>query len=238
MRFAVIFACLLTLPVNALPAAEGKEEQRTVAVGGTAVMRIVPDVVVWRITTTDNDKNLVAAKEQSDAKLTAILGLRETLGVKPEDVQTGYLSIKREFEGSTWTSRRTFKHFAVTRSVTIKERDLKRFDEFFTRLVSSGDVEVEVEFESSRHLELRNETRLLAIRAAESKAKAMTEALGAKVGRVLTIEEGEPAWPCEPCELNLVSTAPGAAPEDVASGTFAPGSIEVRVSVRVTFAIQ
>lgn len=88
MRCGWILACLMAVPLSTV-AADEKKETRRIAVTGTAAVMTAPDAVIWDITTADHDKNLVAAKEKSDAKLKAILGLREALGVKLEDVHTG-----------------------------------------------------------------------------------------------------------------------------------------------------
>jgi len=223
---------------NSLHAFE--KEQRTVSVTGTTVIRTVPDVITWRIQTIDTDKNLVRAKESSDEKLKKILSLRETLGIKPQDVQTSYLSIRREFERDQRGSRTTeFKHFAVNRSVTIQQRDLKRFDEYLTKLVSSAEMEVSFSFGTSRMHELRANARVNAVEVAKEKAEAMTKTLGAKIGKVLKIDEHRPAgYPRSFASNSAFSDVGGQLPVDATSGTFAPGAIEVRVSVHVTFEIK
>jgi uncharacterized protein YggE len=212
---------------------------RTISVAGTAVTRTMPDTIVWHITTSDFSKDLMSAKESSDRKFKAILGLRDELGIGKDDLETGHLSIQREYERDERGIRGEFKHFAVMRSVTIRERDLNRFDEFFSRLVSSAEMEVNVSFESSEVHKLRAETRLKALRIAKDKAAAMAGELGAKLGKVLTIDEhrasGRP--------FNVMSNAAffdegSRAEVDSSSGTFAPGAIEVSVTVYVTFAIQ
>lgn len=214
-------------------------EARTISVAGTAVTRTMPDTIVWRVSTGDFDRDLVSAKESSDRKLKAILGLREQLKIDKEDLETGHLSIRREYEYDERGHQKAFKHFAVTRSVTVRQRDVDRFDEFFSKLVSSAEMEVNVNFESSRLHELRAETRLKALRIAQEKAEAMVKELGAKLGEVIRIDEHRPTGqPFSPMS-NAAFFDAGSAPDvDTAGGTFAPGAIEVRVTVYVTFAIE
>lgn len=214
-------------------------EARTISVTGTAVTRTMPDTIVWHISTSDFDRDLVSAKESNDRKLTAILGLRDGLKIDKEDLETGHLSIRREYEYDERGHQKAFKHFAVTRSVTIRQRNVNRFDEFFTKLVSSAEMEVSLTFESSRLHELRAETRLKALRIAREKAEAMVKELGAKLGKVIRIDEHQPTGqPFGPMS-NAAFIDPGSVPEvDTTGGTFAPGAIEVRVTVYVTFAIE
>jgi hypothetical protein len=234
---ALVAACMLWVVPVLLPAAEATE--RKVSVAGTAVTKVVPDIVVWRLTTTDLHEELLRAKAESDAKLKAILALRDGLGVAPEDVQTGYLAIHKEYERDRNGNRGAFKGFLVTRTVTYTQRDLKRFDEFLSKFTARAEVELGFSFDTTRRHELRTETRLKALAAAKKKAAEMTTALGAALGKVLTIEEEKPSRSFQTFASNLAAPDEGdRAPEDVASGTFAPGSIEIRVTVHASFAIE
>lgn len=223
-----------SLLVLATTHARAEDESRKITVTGTAVVRSVPDVIVWKISTTDQDPELNTAKKSSDAKLRAILGLREELAIAPEDVQTGHLRIRKVYERDRQNNQQEFKYFEVTREVTIKQRDLKRFDEYLTKLTSAAEMDLEFSFESTRYHELRRMTQVEAVRVAREKAKTMVEELGAKLGEVLTIEEPEPTY--QSWASNRAFTNPSS-PEDSSSGTFAPGAIEIQVSVRVAFAI-
>jgi uncharacterized protein YggE len=233
-----VIAALLVSFITPL-AAESDPAVRTVSVSGTAVTRTTPDLIVWQITTSDFDRDLLLAKGNSDKKLNAILSLRDELGIKAEDLETGHVSIHREYEQDERGRRGAFKHFAVSRHVTIRQRDLKSFDQFFSRLVRAAEMEVSLSFESSNLETLREETRLKALRIARDKAKAMAEELGSKLGKVLTINEhGNPA-PSSLMFSNAYFADPNASSAvDISSGTFSPGAIEVRVTVYAVFEIE
>lgn len=222
--------------------AETQPPQRLISVAGTAVTRTVPDNVLWRISTLDTNQDHVRAKESSDKKLKAILAMRQELGIKPEDVQTGQLSIRREYNYDDRGNRVSFKHYAVSREVTMRQRDLTRFDEFLTKLVSNAEIEVSFSLESSRAPGIRMETRLNALKIARDKAEAMTKELGAKLGRVMTIEEYRPNAPpmFQQIANNSINFERGAAPPptDNINGTLAPGAIEISISVFATFEIE
>lgn len=239
MKTPLTTMVILTLSLSA-PFAAGDEQpqQRTVAVTGTAVTRTVPDVISWHVSTSDTDKDLMTAKAKSDAKMRTILGLKDELGVEPGDMQTGHLSVRKEYMRDRTGNRGEFRHFAVSRQVTLKQRNAKRFDEFLTKLLSAAEMEVSFTFAASRVHDLRAETRLKALRVAREKAESMANALGAKAGRVLTIEEHQPRGYVSPVSNMASFDAGGPLPEDVAGGTFAPGAIEVRISVHVVFELE
>ena len=162
---------------------------RSISVSGTAEMQTAPDQIVWRISLADTDKDLLAAKKRNDEKVKAVIRLREVLGIAEGDLETEHVSVSREYERDQHGYQRAFKHFLVSRSVTIRQRDLKRFDTFLDTLVATAQMEVSFSYESSRIHEIRTETRLKALKVAKDKAAAMAEAVGAKLGRVLTINE-------------------------------------------------
>ena len=81
--------------------------------------------------------------------------------------------------------------------------------------------------------------RLEAVEAAREKAAAMTELLGAKLGRVLGIAEPKEPWSSSYSNAsNHVFATQRRAESDEAPGTFAPGAIEIKVSVEVGFEIE
>lgn len=234
--------CAFLAAMTILPAtlfSDDGGQVRTISVTGTTVTRSAPDVINWHISTTDHDKDLVRAKQLSDANMKKILALREQLEINPGDLQTGHLNIQKIYNRDERGHSTSFRHFQVTRQVTIKQRDLGRFDEYLTALVGSAELEASFSFESTSIHELRQETRLKAITIAKEKAEAMTAALGVKLGRVLTIEEHLPQSSMQSLTSNSARIHGGEnLPVDVATGTFVPGSIDTKISVHVTFEIE
>ena len=234
----VTAAVVIVAPVYA-----ADEPIRTISVSGTAVTRTVPDTIVWSIRLNETDKVLVVAKNRSDEKMKRVLALVNELDVSTENIQTGRLRISREYDRDEHGNRSDFKHFAVNRSVTFKQRDLDRFDEFLTKLVGAADIEASFNFESSEFMELRADTRLKALQVAKDKAESMCAVLDDKLGRVLTIDEhprmGPNPWGMAGQDSNSAySYRPERAEVDVSGGTFAPGAIEIKVTVYATFEID
>ncbi len=225
----------LVFGIGAAVAAE--EPIRQISVSGTVEAKTAPDRIVWHIALRDTDKNLQAAKRRNDERAKAVLALREKLQLEAGDLETGQVSVYREYEQTQRGERGNFKHFVVSRNVTIRERDLKRFDQFLDTLLSSSDMEVDFQMECSRVQEVRSQTRLKALQVAKEKAAAMAGELGAKLGPVLKIEEHSPREPWQSPMSNASFTQSTLAP-DQGSETFVPGALSVRVTVYVTFELR
>jgi uncharacterized protein YggE len=225
--------------VSSALAEEPKLSPRHVSVTGTTIARAQPDIVVWNVSVTRNNRELAKALSECDVTVKQVLALRNDLKLKPEEVQTGFLSINKIYDRDNHGNQTSFRHFSVTRSITLRQRDTTKFDEILAKLSEATDVEVSYHLESSDYHALRAETRLKAVKAARDKAQAMAELLGAKLGRALSIEEPKETWGgAHSFASNAAYIAPRQAEPDAAPGSFAPGAIEIRVSIDVIFEIE
>ena len=66
----------------------------------------------------------------------------------------------------------------------------------------------------------------------------MTELLDAKLGKILRIAEPQERWDAGSGFSNTISSMPRQVEPDQTPGTFAPGAIEVKVSIEVAFEIE
>jgi uncharacterized protein YggE len=228
----------LLLAVNVAVAEDDKLSPRHVSVTGTSIARAQPDTVVWQVSIRRTNRDLAKAQAECEATVKKVLALRGELKLQPQDVQTGYLSVQKVFDRDQAGNVTSFRHFEVNRSITLRQQDTTRFDEVLGRLMEAADVEVSYQLESSAYHKLRAQTRLEAVKAAREKAAAMTELLGAKLGRVLRIAEPRENWGSGVSFGNSAFAAPRQAEPDEAPGTFAPGSVEIRVSIDVDFEIE
>jgi uncharacterized protein YggE len=231
------FLMALLLSCGAAAAEEIKLAPRHVAVTGTSISRVQPDTVVWHINIRRTDRELAKAQAECDEGVKKVLSLRTELKLKPEDVQTGYLSAHKVYDHDARGNQTSFRHFQVQRSITLRQRDSASFDATLAQLVAA-EAEVSYSLESSAYHATRAKTRLDSVNAARKKATEMTELLGAKVGRVLRIAEPQESFGRSSPTSNSGFSAPRQAEPDEAPGTFAPGSIEIKVSIEVAFEIE
>ena len=229
---------ILVVPVRAQEA----QLTRTISVSGTAVVKTAPDMIVWQLHIADYDPILAQAKKRNDAKMERVFALRDELDVEKEDLETGRVNVRKEYHRDEHRNRTTFKHFAISRSVTIRQSDLLRFDEFLHKLVSGSDMDVSFSFETSRILELRGEARLKAVRLAQEKAQAMADVVGAKLGKVITLNEHRGSGRVLPAQSYATNAMTfdriSPPPVDLVSGTSAPGAIDVQISVYAMFELE
>ncbi|MCX5772564.1 MAG: SIMPL domain-containing protein [Candidatus Hydrogenedentes bacterium] len=239
--------CPILILAAGVAAAAAPETVHSVSVTGTAVTRVAPDIVSWNIAVWDQGE-LAQAKTRNEQKTQAVLDVIRRLGVAPEDVQTDYLRVEQQYD-QKMMPRRISIGWIVSRNITCKQRDLARFDEFINQLLDMADVDVRYSLETSRYHEMRKETRLNALRLAKEKAEAMCNAVGETLGRVISMQEQQPApyWSGRAGISNgsfaasnaaFSEAGPTPAQDEVAEkSTMAPGLIEISESVNVSFEI-
>lgn len=220
--------------------ADSAEPMRMISVTGTVETQVAPDMVVWRINLSDSHETLSEAKAASDKNVKAIIDLRRKLDIEEGDLQTGTMSIRKEYHEDERGRRQGFKQFRVYRSITIRQRDLKRFDEFIDAFVASADLEVSFSYQYSKIHETRAETRLKALKIARDKAADLAEVGGVKLGKVLTINEhGRGDGQRYHSQMAQNAYVPVSRPGvDEASGTFVPGAIDVKMTIYATFELE
>jgi len=237
MARLLLLVCLLA--VGSAVADETRLSPRHVSVTGTTIARVQPDTVAWHVTGRRTNRELAAAQAACDEGVQRVLAMRTEMKLKPEDAQTGYLSIEKIYDRDRAGNQTSFRHFEAVRTIELRQHDTKQFDAVLARLVAASDVEVSYQLESSDYHKLRAQTRLEAVKAVREKAAAMTELLGAKLGRVLRIAEPKETWSSSFSSVsNTAFAAPRQAEPDQAPGTFAPGAIEIKVSIEVDFEIE
>ena len=216
-------------------------ERPQISVSGTAVTCVNPDEIIWSITTTDDDPDLAKAKIASDQSAARVLAIRDRLKIAPEQLTSGRLKIERVVEHVNTDQNHgpvpVFRHFRIQREFSIKQKNLDRFDEFLSEIVG-GPVEGSFRYETSRRYELRNETRIKAVKLARDKAVAMAEALGVTVGEPLKITEGTTGWRGNTTSNFAYNAAPEIGAADQRDGQMVPDAIEIQISVQVVFALQ
>ena len=234
-RLTLLFtAAAVAMLAGRAPAEE--PPKRYITVTGTATIRSMPDTVNWALTLRDEHLDLKTAKAANDKKLQALAALREELKLAPGEFETGQVSIGREYH-RRGEREGDFRHHVVHRTVRIVQRDMKRFDEFFEKIVARTDLELDMNLECSKEIELRKQARLQAVKAAKDKAAAMAGVLEAKLGKVSSLSEGSSRqwWRSA---LSNTSSGDEAPAEDAAGGTFAPGALLITVSVEATFELE
>ncbi|MBA3243525.1 MAG: SIMPL domain-containing protein [Acidobacteria bacterium] len=208
-----------------------------ITVTGEAEIRVVPDEVYFDLTVQAFNKDLKAAKAQTDERLKKLFELTQRYNVAAKDVQTDYVSVEPRYRGNN--EARQLVGFLVRKDLVYTLRDVSKAEAMLAEVIETGVTKInDIDFRTSEMRKHRDQARAQAIRAAREKAVALTAEIGQNIGKAYSIEEsvasGNPAT--QNYMSNNITTSSGDG--ESSSGTLAIGQIKVNARVVVRFELK
>lgn len=130
------------------------------------------------------NKDIAAAKAANDAVIDEVRKTTARFSIPAIDVKTNYITIREKFDrkkipNSDDEFEQVFAGYAVSRNITVRLKDLTKFEALFTELVKTGISGMDsVIFETSKLREFKDQARAGAMKAAREKASAMAAEIG------------------------------------------------------------
>lgn len=233
---------------NEQESAEGQAGGRHLTVTGTAEVMVMPDEVVFSLSVETSDMDIMKAKSGNDDSIKKIKAAAKKYGIEDKYVVTDYINVNPKYTYNN-NGESIFKGYTVYRGLKITLKNLSKFDDFLTEILSTGANYVQnVQFRTTQLRKYKDEARTLAIRAAKEKASALAKELGQTIGKANMIQEIQEdtynPWSSSYLGLkgsnansisNAVVNAPEASSGQEYSGDFSPGQITVSAKIQVTF---
>jgi hypothetical protein len=223
MSIIVVFA-------GTLQAQEFPPKPPVIEVQGTAIIKVVPDIMKWSLSIKTDSDNVIDAKNDNDRSVLKVLDLLKDMGVDPKDIQTGGVKISKNYDylGSK------VKKFNVSNDIWFTSNEISRYDEFTSELIVINNLYINsTQLEYSKAIETRVQARADALLAAKKKAEEMADVLGQAVGKPILIQE-DPGYYYGYSLSNTLSYEPGYTSTGTGT-TFSEGTINVEAKVKVIF---
>lgn len=179
----IIILALATL-FSTVAIAQQADLRRKINVSGSAEQEITPDIIYIGISLKEYLENGNSKKKVDITTLEKqLISALEKVGLPKEN-----LSISNLSSWNYTTEKRKNPDFLASKQYRLKVSDANRFNAILAAIDPKGIAYTNIEsYDYSKMDELRKELRLKALLSAKQKAKYMTEALGAKLGKVLEI---------------------------------------------------
>lgn len=205
------------------------EPSRTVTTTGEAILRTVPDEATVSLGVEIRDSDLAAARDRAGAIVTRFLEATRGLGIPDRDVVTLGVRVQPDYEVNRQTGERRLRGYLVTRDMTIRLDDLDKLGPLVEAATSAGVNQIRpAQLTSSRRVELERKALADAVIDARRRAEAATEALGARVGAVRTIDAAPP-------RIQPIARQAEMLAADTMGGGWQPGEIDIPATVTVVF---
>lgn len=231
MRF---FLCIPALLMVSSPAFSVETAPRTVSVSAQGSVEAVPDRAVLPITIESKDKVLAAAKQKNDKQMDKLLKVAADNGIAQAKLKTSGIYINPGYRYEN--NKQVFEGYSVNRSIRITIDELDKLEKVIAGLTSAGIDQVQgVEFTVADPEALESAARKKAVEKATAKATELATTAGAKLGRVITINETGGQYPMPMMARGAVAMEMKA---DSAPPPPLPGTMEVQQSVSVLYELQ
>jgi uncharacterized protein YggE len=199
---------------------------RTVAINGSATVRLPPDRVAFTVGVETVDADVAKAFEANDKKLRAVVASLKAKGVASKDIQTSNLDISSRDERG-----QRFSGFRVTNLVTVTSAEPARAGELLQAAVATGANQAGgLRFFVADTPQARTRGLELAFEDARGKAQTLAQQAKRSLGDVVCVSES-PSWAAGATNNTVAFYA------DSSSGTEA-GAERVSFSLSVVFELK
>ncbi len=174
-----LFASRSNAPATpALAAGSECDNSRTVQVSGSAVIRVVPDLVTIQLGVTSNDTTPQGVYDKNTAAMKKVMAAIRALGVADKDISTDYYLIHPVYEDY---SSLDIKGYRIDNTIVVNLKDVSKVSQVLAAALSAGANEVvDVQFKTTQLRQYRDQARDLAMKAAQEKARDLARAANAQ----------------------------------------------------------
>ncbi|PVW15777.1 SIMPL domain-containing protein [Marixanthomonas spongiae] len=206
-------------------------QQPTVSVSGEGIVKTVPDEANINIRVESSGKDATIIKQENDRTVSKVLSFIKKMGIDDKDVKTQYIRLNKNYDHNSKTY-----NYSANQAISIKLKDLSKYEDLMNGLLQSGINRIDgVSFSVSNEEALKSQARKKAVENAKAKAEEYASALGQAIGKAVMISEFQkPDYPQPPMYKTAMM-------ESDASGgqqPIAPGQIEIRTTVNVSFLLN
>lgn len=213
------------------------EQVNTMYFSGEGKVNAKPDIAIVSMGLSVQKTKISDAQKESSEKMNGFINKIKEMGVEAKDIKTENYSIYPQYD---WvSSKQVFRGYQLSESVEIKIRDLDKISDI---IALAGDYSLnqvgDLTFDIDNKDEFIAQARQEAIQKAKENATKTAEALGVKLGRLISYSESEGSVSVYN-GYRLMDSAK--AINESASGTASQiesGSSDIKLTVNVGYELQ
>jgi len=218
---------------------------RSFSASGEGKIVAVPDVAQFSFSViTEGGKNIGELQQKNTGLMNEAIDFVKSEGVETKDIKTQSYNIEPRYQYYSCPNPPTggggpcpppdIVGYKITQTVSVKIRDFTKIGNVLSGVVEHGaNSASSLSFTIDDPTNLQNQARAEAIKKAKEKARAIAEAGGFRLGRLLSIEESgyypAPYYRAEALSMGV---------DIVAAPKIEPGSQEVTANVVLKYEIE
>lgn len=185
-----IFAAMLVLMLllSATCMAEGNPR---LAVNGSGTVTVTPDRAMISFGAKKSSTDIAKAQSFVNETLAKAIDKLREMGITDEDIQTDYISIEEDYNYSDSMSEDETRYI-VSNTVNVMISDVDNVGSYIDAVFESGiNSFSNLRFTVADPTEARARAMKLAVESAKTRAEALAEAAGMKLGALVRISDGD-----------------------------------------------
>lgn len=199
-----------------------------VVVTGEGTVKVVPDEVVLNASVHSEGMSAAEVKKANDEIIADVIQYLKKAGVGEKNIQTTYVNLNKHYDYQSKTY-----NYVANQSLKITIKYLDQYEEIMTGLLEQGINRIDgISFKSSKAETLKKEARKEAMADAKQKAEVYANSLGQNIGaayQIIAVDAFESLANAKVYASGIERDANGS------SETIAPGEIEIKDKVQVSF---
>ena len=225
---------VLLLFVAVVQAQETKQIPQ-ITVTGEGKLKVIPDEAFITLAVENNGKEALEVKKKNDEQVAKVLQVIKRFGIAPTDFQTQQVSLYKNYDEASKK-----QSYVAHQTLTIHLKNLSQYDALLLEVMEAGINSIQgVEFKASQLKVYESQVRKNAMVAAKQKAMDFVSELpGQKVGKALVVLDSSFTQFPRAVFSEMKTYAMAADGIEVSEETLAIGSLEINVTVTVTFALE
>lgn len=214
------------------------EYDRTLSTNGVATTTVEPDEMQVTFAIETLSDSAQESKDLNAQKLSAVLEALKDAGIEDSAIETSYFNLYEEFD---WTEDgRKSKGFKASHTLTVESNDLTVAGSIIDAAVNAGATRVQgVSFTLSQQAQedVRSEVIAKAAQNARSKAQALADGSGSRLGKLVSIsDQNYNYYPYR--AYDYASAQVSIEDSGFEKTTISPKSLEISANVQAVYAIR
>jgi uncharacterized protein YggE len=196
---------------------------RTISVSGSGQSAAAADRAVLTLSVDSEGTTPREALDRNNTSMQAVIDTLKSLGYGVTDIQTSGLGLNAKYDTTGPVAK--LIGYVASNGIVLKVKDVARLGEILDLTVTAGANRIDgLTFDVANKDAALSEARIAAMKDARAKAELMASALGASVGRPITVSESYSSN--RPVAMQTMNAADASVP--IASGQV---GLEAQVSV-------
>jgi len=175
---------LLSLGANVM----ANEQARTITVNGSGFAEIEPDRATLQMSIVASEPTLAAAQKAAADVTNRVLKMIDGMDIDRNQVDTTAASVRPDYRWNRETEEQELRGYISERQISVEIEDLEKLGAIVEGAVGAGVNQVSPpRLDSSKRKELYRQALRAAAEDAKANASALADALGARLGQVISI---------------------------------------------------